>query len=112
MHLVVDEALAGVELASGLSINHENILAFHNSTAIDFRREYDAVRERGLPETRDEAQFTNSGFCGDVGRHIHNWVARLHEISTNLHWVIPGPWTYLCNVILSQGTRGYSNLNS
>ena len=50
MHLVINEGLAGVEFASGLSAKKENIASLNNSPTMVFRSGY-SLGDSILPET-------------------------------------------------------------
>lgn len=78
--LVIDEALAGVELGSGLAADDEDIGALDGGAGAGCggnNTEGVFAGEGVLVQTRDPAELANVWLCGDVGRHVDVGLALL-----------------------------------
>jgi len=125
MHLVVDELPRGVEFASRLPIDREDVATLDGSSTFDIGCIV-AVRHRGRAKTSDEAEFSDRGFGSDAVRakmsrrtegrrnallcsHMNSWVLVPRDIvAKDIHEEVRMLWVI---GLLGQCTRRTGDLD-
>jgi len=82
VHLILDEAVGGVHLASGLAVGTlEGVLAFKGGAAVEHGGiTVPSVGHCGTTETCEEPQLAGVDLPGEVCRHVDGWVVWLGDV--------------------------------